>query len=37
MQNFAGGWGGWANEMHYGKCGSGSVEHEKFLRHITLF
>ena len=37
MQNFAGGWGGWANEMHYGKCGSGSVEDEKFLKYITLF
>ena len=29
--------GGWENEMHYGKCGSGSVEDEKFLKYITLF
>ena len=31
------GGGGWANEMHYGKCGSGSVEDEKVLKYITLF
>ena len=28
-------WG--ANEVHYGKCGSGDVEDEKFLKYITLF
>ena len=29
--------GGWADEVHYGKCGSGSVEDEKFLKYLTFF
>ena len=32
-----GGSGGWADEVHYGKCGSGSVEDEKFLKYLTFF